>query len=101
MHWKAKVEADIDRDVALGVLEKVGDNEPMTWCHRMVVCRKHNGDPRRTVDLQALNDVSLRQCHPTDQPLRQAMTVPHNTKKSVLEIREQWGCLNPQVYQDH
>ena len=58
---------------------------PMTGCHRMVVCRKHNGDPRRTVDMQKLNDVSVRQCHPTQPPLEQAMTVPHNTKKSTLD----------------
>ena len=51
IHWTAKVKADLDRDVALNVLEKVGPNEPITWCHRMVICRKHNGDPRRTVDL--------------------------------------------------
>ena len=28
LHWKYKVKADIDRDVALGVLEKVPDNNP-------------------------------------------------------------------------
>ena len=42
IHWTEKVKADSDRDVALGVLEKVALNEPITWCHRMVVCRKHN-----------------------------------------------------------
>ena len=85
VHWEDKVKQDLDRDVALGVLEKVPENTPMTWCHRMVVCRKHNGDPRRTVDMQKLNDVSVRQCHPTSPPLEQAMTVPHNTKKSTLD----------------
>ena len=69
----------------LGVLEVVQENTPMTWCHRMVISRKHNGDPRRTVDMQKLNDVSVRQCHPTQSPLQQAMTVPHNTKKLVLD----------------
>ena len=85
VHWEEKVKKDLDRDVALGVLEKVPENTPMTWCHRMVICRKHNGDPRRTVDMQKLNDVSVRQCHPTSPPLEQAMTVPHNTKKSTLD----------------
>ena len=51
----------------------------------MVICRKHNGNPRRTVDIQKLNDVSVRQCHPTDSPLKQAMTVPRTTKKWVLD----------------
>ena len=85
VHWKVKVKKDLDRDVALGVLEEVPENTPLTWCHRMVVCRKHNGDPRRTVDMQKLNEVSVRQCHPTQPPLQQAMDVPHNTKKSVLD----------------
>ena len=84
-HWEEKVKADIDRDVALGVLEPVPTNVEMTWCHRMVICRKHNGDPRRTIDLQPLNDASIRQCHPTAPPLQQASTVPHNQKKSVLD----------------
>ena len=35
--------------------------------------------------MQKLNDVSVRQCHPTQSPLQQAMAVPHNTKKSVLD----------------
>ena len=59
VHWKEKVEQDIRRDVALGVLEEVPEKTPVTWCHRMVVCRKHNGDPRRTVDLQKLNEASV------------------------------------------
>ena len=84
-HWEEKVKADIDRDVALGVLEPVPTNVEMTWCHRMVICRKHNGDPRRTIDLQPLNDASIRQCHPTAPPLQQASTVPHNQKKSVMD----------------
>jgi hypothetical protein len=85
VHWEDKVKQDLDRDVALGVLEPVPNNTPMTWCHKMVICRKHNGDPRRTVDMQKLNDVSVRQCRPTNSPLKQATNVPHNTKKSVLD----------------
>ena len=85
VNWETKVKQDLDRNVALGVLEPVPDSTPMVWCHRMVICRKHNGDPRRTVDMQKLNDVSVRQCHPTQSPLQQAMTVPHNT----ITIREE------------
>ena len=85
LHWKEQVEKDIRRDVALGVLEEVPENTPVTWCHRLVVCRKHNGDPRRTVDLQKLNEASIRQCHPTEPPLQQAMTVPHHMKKTTLD----------------
>ena len=85
VHWQQQVEEGLRRDVALGVLEEVPENTPVTWCHRMVVCRKHNGDPRRTVDMHKLNNVSLRQCHPTEPPLQQAMTVPHHMKKTTLD----------------
>jgi hypothetical protein len=50
LHWKHRVKADLERDVALGVLEKVPDNTPVTWLSRMVVTAKANGDPRRTID---------------------------------------------------
>ena len=59
-HWEKKVKKDLERDVALGVLEKVPPNTPVTWCHRMVLARKHSGDPRRTVDLQPLNKACKR-----------------------------------------
>ena len=85
VHWAEKVRSDLERDVELGVLERVNENIPVTWCHRMVVCRKRNGDPRRTVDLQPLNSVSIRQCHPTAPPLQQAMDIPHGVKKSTLD----------------
>ena len=103
VHWEKKVKQDLDQDMALGVLEVVQENTPMTWCHRMVICRKHNGDPRRTVDMQKLNNVSVRQCHPTQSPLQQAMTVPHNTNKSVLDAWNGYhnvrrtGTLKPSI----
>ena len=84
-HWEKKVKEDLDRDVALGVLEKVPPNSPVTWCHRMVLARKHNGDPRRTVDLQPLNKACKRQTHHTAPPLQQAMTVPHNSLKTTMD----------------
>ena len=51
IHWQEKVHSDLERDVALGVLEKVEPNTPVTWCSRMVVTAKADGTPRRTVDL--------------------------------------------------
>ena len=85
VHWKGKVMDAIKQDVALGVLEKVPPNTPSTWCHRLVITRKHNGEPRRTVDLKKLNDVCVRQTHPTEPPFKQAMSVPHGVKKSTLD----------------
>ena len=84
-HYEEKVKSDLDRDVALGVLEKIPPNTPVTWCHRMVITRKHNGDPRRTIDLQSLNKACKRQTHHTAPPLQQAMMVPHHSKKSCLD----------------
>ena len=48
LHWQEKVYEDIKRDEALGILERVPYGEPVTWCHRLVVTRKHDGSPRRT-----------------------------------------------------
>jgi len=51
LHWREAVKQGLDQDVRLGVIEPVPVGEPVTWCHRMVVCAKKNGKPRRTVDL--------------------------------------------------
>ena len=53
--WQTKFYQDLLRDEALGVIEHVSYGEPATWCHRMVVTRKQDGTPRRTVDLSTLN----------------------------------------------
>lgn len=34
LHWQDQVKADLDNDIALGVIEKV--KEPSAWCQRMV-----------------------------------------------------------------
>lgn len=46
IHWLDQVKADLDRDIRLGVIEPVPIGEPVTWCHRMVICAKKNGTPR-------------------------------------------------------
>ena len=40
IHWYHTVKADLERDVQLGVNKPVPIEEPMTWCHCMVVCAK-------------------------------------------------------------
>ena len=35
IHWQEQVKADLERDVALGVIERVPYGEPVIWCHRM------------------------------------------------------------------
>ena len=49
IHWQEEVKAGLDRDVRLGVLEKVPLGTLVTWCHRMVICTKKNGSLRRTI----------------------------------------------------
>jgi hypothetical protein len=68
VHWKEEVKKQLARDFMLGILEEVPANKPTVWQHRMVVVRKQNGSQRRTVDMQKLNAVSLRQTHPVLSP---------------------------------
>ena len=32
IHWNDKVKRELDSDVAMGVVEKVPPNTPVTWC---------------------------------------------------------------------
>ena len=84
-HWKQKVKEDIDRDVRLGIIEKVPQGTTAEWCARMVVTPKKNGEPRRTVDLQKLNNATLREAHNTPSPFNVVSTVPTKTRKTVLD----------------
>ena len=83
LHWQEQVKADLDRDCRLGVIEPV--TEPSDWCHRMVVVRKHDGKPRRTVDLQPLNKFCRREEYVTSTPSKQARSVPPHAYKTVTD----------------
>ena len=85
IHYQAEVKKGLDRDVSLGVLEKVPVNTPVEWLHRMVITPKKNGTPRRTVDLQTLNRASVRQTHHTASPYHTASSIPSNVKKTCLD----------------
>ena len=84
-HWEAQVKAGLDRDVRLGVLERVPVNTPTTWCSRMIITPKHDGSPRRVVDFQQVNDKCPRQTHHTRSPWQIASSVPPNKTKTVLD----------------
>lgn len=84
-HWKKQVKNDLDRDERLGIIEKVPQGTTTKWCARMVVTPKKNGEPRRTVDLQKLNNATLRETHHTPSPFNIVSTVPVKTRKSVLD----------------
>lgn len=85
IHWQEEVKAGLDQDVRLEDIEHLPIGEPVTWCHRMVICAKKDGKPRRTVDFQPLNVHATRETHHTPSPFHQARPVPHGTKKSVLD----------------
>ena len=84
-HWRVKVAEQLERDVALGVIERVPPGTPVTWLHNMVVTAKADGTPRRTVDLQSLNKVSVRETHHTIPPAKQARAIPRNQIKTVTD----------------
>ena len=81
IHWQNKVYEDLEREVRIGVLERVDPNTPTTWFSRMVVTCKADGTPRRTVDLQPQNRHSVRQPHHVPSPFHLADRVPQHTKK--------------------
>ncbi len=85
IHWQEQVQRDLLRDEALGVIEKVPYGEPVTWCHRMVVTRKHDGSPRRTVDLSPLNKSCKRETFAGESPFHLARRVPKGTWKTVCD----------------
>ena len=85
LHWEKEVKKQLDDDVNLGVLEKVPHGQPSIWCHRMVVTRKADGKPRRTVDMSALNKSCLRETHHVKPPFHQAKSIPQNTWKTVTD----------------
>ena len=84
-HFKHKVKEDLDRDERLGIIEKVPQGTPTTWCTRMVVSVKKSGKPRRTIDLQALNKETLRETHYAPTPFSIVSTTPCDSYKTVLD----------------
>ena len=86
VHWQQKVYDDLLRDEALGVIERVPYGEPVEWCHRMVLTRKHDGTPRRTVDLSPLNKQCSRETHNSESPFHVARRIPANTYKTVTDV---------------
>lgn len=85
LHWKEQVYNDLVRDESLGVIERVPYGEPSTWCHRMVVSRKHDGTPRRTIDLSPLNRFCKREPFNAESPFHLARRVPGQTWKTVTD----------------
>ncbi len=86
VHWEGKVKEHMDRDVRLGVIEKVPIGTPDTWCQRMMIVGKLNGEPRRVIDFQPLNTHATRETRHTKSPYHQARDIPRKIKKSVFDV---------------
>ena len=67
------------------MLEGVPQNTPTTWLSRMVIATKANGSPRRTVDLQKLNEASTRQTLPIRNPYHLVREILAYTKKTTYD----------------
>ena len=74
LHWQDKVLKDLEREEALGVIEKVPYGEPVTWCHRMVVTRKHDGSLAREEPL-------------ISPPLTDSANVRHSQQKPPFHLQ--------------
>ena len=85
VHWREQVKALLDQDEALGVIEKVPPGVPTQWQARMHVVPKHDGTPRRTVDLRPLNTHCVRETQHIVPPYKQARLVPGDTWRTVTD----------------
>ena len=101
VHWQQEVADQLERDVALGVIERVPPNTPVTWLHSMVVTPKADGSPRRTVNLQSLNRHSVRETHHIVPPAKQAHAIPPNTVKTVMDAWNGYHSIESQREDRH
>ena len=85
VHFKDRVEAELRRDVRLGVLEEVPPNTPSKWCSRMCIETKKNGNPRRVIDYIELNKHAVRQTHAGESPFEIVSEVPPNTYRTTMD----------------
>ena len=60
LHFRDEVRAGLEADVKKGIIRRVPDGTPDTWCSRMVIQPKKNGRARRTVDLSGLSKAGRR-----------------------------------------
>ena len=100
IHWREQVKSQLDSDVALRVIEKVPPGTPVTWLHNMVITPKPDGSPRRTVDLQALNRVCLRETHHTVPPAQQVRAIPPGQLMTVTDAWNGYHAI-PIRQEDH
>ena len=82
---------------AVDVTEQVPYGQPVEWCHRMVITRKHDGSARRTVDLSPLNKHCKRKTFSSESPFQIARRVPGDTWKTVTDA---WNGFHGMVLRE-
>ena len=93
LHWQKRVEEELERDIKLGVLERVPLGEPTTWCFKMLVARKEDGSPRRVIDISPMNKHCQREVHTSKSPFTLARSVPENSVKTVFDAWNGYHAL--------
>ena len=82
------MKAYLDRDVRLGILEKVDIISPIKWLSRMLVTMKKDGSPRRIIDYKNLNNAIPRQTNITKIPFMFASACPPKKQKTILDAKD-------------
>ena len=77
----------------MGLIKRVPENTPTTWCSRMCVVVKKNGLPGRTVDFRAVNNAATRQTHPVELPFQQVSSVSSGMWKTCMDAWEGYHSI--------
>ena len=92
LHWQQQVYNDLHCDEALAVIEHVPYSKLVTWCYRMVITRKHDGSPHRTVDILPRNKFCQRETFAMKSPFQLARCIPKDTWKTVTNAWNGYQC---------
>ena len=105
LHWQHRVYEDLFRDQALGVIKHVPYGKPVTWCHCMVITRKHDCSPRHTADLLPLNKYCKRETFASESPFHLVCCIPKDTWKMVTDTWKRYhsirACVRPSSHNFH
>ena len=79
---------DLIRDEKLDVFERFPFGEPVIWCYRMVVTRKQDGSPGRTVDFSPCNKYCKKETCASETPFKLARRI----QKGIFKIvKDAWN----------
>ena len=82
------MKANLDRDVRLGIFEKVDINSPGKWLSRMIDTLKKDGSPRQIIDYKKLNHALPRPTNITQSLFFCPSAYPPGKKKTLLDAKD-------------